>query len=128
MDEGLSWSAHIGRVCNKTAQLLGVVGRAQNVLEKSTMLSLYNGLVLPHLQYCLMVWGDFKEGRNMSLGNQLLRYQIRFTREWAGLPSELRGATSLTSFKRRSKKRFLEQYKTFHYEDISCRACRSENS
>ena len=25
--------------------------------ETGSLLSLYNGLVLPHLQYCLMVWG-----------------------------------------------------------------------
>ena len=41
-------------------------------------MSLYNGLVLPHLQHCLMVWGDFKGGRNMTLGGSLLRYQERF--------------------------------------------------
>ena len=43
----------------------------------------YNGLVLPHLQYCLMVWGDFQAGRNVTLGGSLLRYQKRF----AGLVS-----------------------------------------
>ena len=68
-------------------QLLGVLGRARAVLGGDAILSLYNGLVLPHLQYCLMVWGDFREGRNLTLGGSLLRYQKRF----AGLVAGIRG-------------------------------------
>ena len=52
-----------------------------------SVLSLYNGLVLPHLQYCLMVWGDFKGARNVTLAGSLLRYQKRI----AGLVAEKRG-------------------------------------
>ena len=52
-----------------------------------SLLSLYNGLVLPHLQYCLMVWGEFREGHNVTLGGSLLRYQKRF----AGLVPGRRG-------------------------------------
>ena len=68
-------------------QLLGVLGRASSVLGGRSLLSLYNGLVLPHLQYCLMVWGDFKGARNATLGGSLLRYQKRF----AGLVAGKRG-------------------------------------
>ena len=57
------------------------------MLGGRSLLSLYNGLVLPHLQYCLMVWGDFKGARNATLGDSLLRYQKRF----AGLVSGRRG-------------------------------------
>ena len=68
-------------------QLLGVVGRASAVLGGGSLLSLYNGLVLPHLQYCLMVWGDFEGCGNETVGGALLRYQKRF----AGLVSGRRG-------------------------------------
>ena len=68
-------------------RLLGVLGRARAVLGGRALLSLYNGLVLPHLQYCLMVWGDFQGGRNVTLGQALLRYQKRF----AGLVAGRRG-------------------------------------
>ena len=57
--------------------MVGVLGRARAVLGAGSLLSLYNGLVLPHLQYCLMVWGDFREGRNATLGASLLGYQKR---------------------------------------------------
>ena len=42
------------------------------------MLTLYNSMVLPHLQYCLIVWGDFQEGRNTVRGESLLKLQKRF--------------------------------------------------
>ena len=54
------------------------------MLGGRSLLALYNGLVLPHLQYCLMVWGDFQGGRNMTLGGALLRYQKRFAGLIAG--------------------------------------------
>ena len=87
VDEGLKWTPHISRVKTKVGQLLGVIGRAAPVLQGRGLLSLYNGIVLPHLQYCLMVWGDFRGGRNMTIGDALLRYQKRF----AGLIAGKRG-------------------------------------
>ena len=45
VDEGLRWRGHIEQVRTKMGQLLVVLGRGP-------LLSLYNGLVLPHLQYC----------------------------------------------------------------------------
>ena len=62
VDEGLKWVGQIDKVRTKVGQLLGVLGRAASVLSGRLLLSLYNGLVLPHLQYCLMVWGDFQGG------------------------------------------------------------------
>ena len=87
VDAGLRWTGQIERVRGKVGRLLGVLGRASGVLGGRSLLALYNGLVLPHLQYCLMVWGDFKEGRNLTLAGSLLRYQKRF----AGLAAERRG-------------------------------------
>ena len=46
--------------------------------------SLYNGIVLPHLQYCLIVWGDFQGSRNKIAGSNLLRLQKRFVGMAAG--------------------------------------------
>ena len=68
-------------------QLLGVLGRAWAVLGGDAILSLYNGLVLPHLQYCLMIWGDFQGCSNVTLGGSLLRFQKRV----AGIVAGRRG-------------------------------------
>ena len=80
----LGWVGHIEQVGAKVGRLLGVVGRASSVLSGGSLLALYNGLVLPHLQYCLMVWGDFRGCRNVVLADTLLRYQKQFARLSAG--------------------------------------------
>ena len=85
VDGGLSWAAQVGRVRDKVGQLLGVLGRARAVLGEGSLLSLYNALVLPHLQYCLMVWGDFGGDGNGGLGAAILRQQKRFVGLIAGV-------------------------------------------
>ena len=77
VDEGLKWSEHIEKVRSKVSQLVGILGRASAILCGQMIRNLYNGLVLPHFQYCLMVWGDFQEGRNAKAGEALLKCQKR---------------------------------------------------
>jgi hypothetical protein len=64
--------------------LLGVLGRIRADLDEHLLLSLYNSMILPHLQYCLMVWGDFEAGRNRAYGETLLKLQKRFVGLIAG--------------------------------------------
>ena len=87
VDEGLKWTEQIEKVRSKVSRLLGVLGRARGALGGKLVHTLYNALVLPHLQYCLMIWGDFQEGRNKSLKESLLKCQKRFV----GIISEKRG-------------------------------------
>ena len=77
VDAKLSWTEHIEKVVSKVGRLVGVIGRASTVLSGTCLRMLYNALVLPHLQYCLMIWGDFTEGKNRSSGESLLKYQKR---------------------------------------------------
>jgi hypothetical protein len=58
--------------------LLGVLGRARADLNEHLHVSLYNSMVLPHLQYYLMVWGNFEADRNKAQGETLLKLQKRF--------------------------------------------------
>ena len=67
-------------------------------LKDSLTHSLYNGLVLPHLQYCLMVWGDFRGARNATLGDSLLRYQKRFAGLVAGRTERYHADPLLSEF------------------------------
>ena len=87
VDEGLRWTGHIEKVRSKVNRLLGVLGRAQPVLGGGLIKMLYNALVLPHLQYCLLIWGDFEEGRNKKIGESLLKCQKRLV----GLMAEKTG-------------------------------------
>ena len=68
----------------KVSRLLGVVGRAGTVMGGQVLSMLYNSLVLPHLQYCPMAWGDFQSNRNMTLAESLPKLQKRFVGVIAG--------------------------------------------
>jgi hypothetical protein len=84
VDAGLNWRGHIGQVGAKVRQLLGVLGRIGADFDEHLLLSLYNSMVLPHLQYCLMVWGNFEAGRNGACEETLLKLQKRFVGLIAG--------------------------------------------
>ena len=75
IDEGITWNGHIDRVRSRVGQLLGIIGRTSGTIGRESLLKLYNALVLPHLQYCLMAWGDFQGGHNTKQGVSLLRLQ-----------------------------------------------------
>ena len=49
-----------------------------------SLLMLYNAMVLPHLQYCLMLWGGFQEDHNTKLRDSLLSLQKRLVGVIAG--------------------------------------------
>ena len=40
------------------SRILGVIRKLKHVLPSQTLLSLYNTLILPHLQYCVWAWGN----------------------------------------------------------------------
>ena len=88
VDSGLSWVDHIQEVTVKVGQLLGIMGRASGLLNGGLLPSLYDGMVLPHLQYCLMVWGDFEVGLNRTCGEALL---LRLQKRFVGLMAGKRG-------------------------------------
>jgi hypothetical protein len=52
--------------------LLGVLGRVRADLDEHLLVSLYNSMVLPHLQYYLMVWRKFEADQNKAQGETLL--------------------------------------------------------
>ena len=60
--------------------------------------SLYNGLVLPHLQYCLMVWGNFAMDRNKTRKDALLRLHKRFVCLMAGKRGQYHADPLFTMF------------------------------
>jgi hypothetical protein len=78
------WRGHIDQVGGKMRRLLGVLGRARADLDERLLISLYDSMVLPHLQYSLMVWGNFEVDRNKAQGETLLKLQKRFVGNIAG--------------------------------------------
>ena len=57
VDENLNWNAHIQKISNKISRTLGVMCRLKNFLPLHVLRILYNSLILPHLQYGILIWG-----------------------------------------------------------------------
>ena len=58
IDEHLSWSCHIDRVCTKILQLIGVLFRMRHFLDFKTKIMFYNSYILPHIDYGINMWGN----------------------------------------------------------------------
>ena len=86
LDQGILWRSHINKVLTKISQTIGIISRARNFMDSSQLVLLYNTMVLPHLQYCLINWGNFKDDRNLKLRDRLLVMQKRFVRIICGAP------------------------------------------
>ena len=56
LDEFLSWTPHTKKVCSKISRTLGVIKRVRKILPFSALKSLYNALIVPHLNYGLKLW------------------------------------------------------------------------
>lgn len=58
LDENLKWETHINTISSKLSSHIGVMGRMRPYLSSRELLMLYNTLVLPHINYCAVVWGN----------------------------------------------------------------------
>ena len=54
-------------------------------MDGPQLLSLYNTMVLPHLQYCLINWGNFEGDQNLWLRDKILTLQKRLVRIVCGV-------------------------------------------
>ena len=58
LDESLTWKQHTTYIKNIVSKYSGILFRLKNMLPYSTLYSLYNSLVLPHVLYCNIIWAD----------------------------------------------------------------------
>ena len=56
MDTNLNWKRHSEKICNKCTKMIGILNKL-NVLPLGLKIMLYNALILPHINYCIMDWG-----------------------------------------------------------------------
>ena len=58
IDEFLKWEEHIKLKNNQIAKNLSVINRVKHDLQTRTMKTLYDSLILPHLTYGVVAWGN----------------------------------------------------------------------
>ena len=58
LDDHLTWKNHVEGVCCKVSSAIGAISRISAIVPKNVLLSLYYTMILPHLMYCNIVWGN----------------------------------------------------------------------
>ena len=72
LDTRLDWKRHSNNTSNKISRTIGVLNKLKNVLPQHIKTIIYNTLILPHLNYCILCWG-FKSNRVFALQKKAVR-------------------------------------------------------
>ena len=54
----MTWTAHIDKIRKLIAPLVGIISKIRHIVPKSILLLLYNSMILPHICYCIEIWGN----------------------------------------------------------------------
>ena len=65
IDNNLSWKAHTNHITKIVSKYNGIIRKVRPFLNKQSLYTLYNTLVLHYLTYCTLVWGD-KNNANLE--------------------------------------------------------------
>jgi hypothetical protein len=57
INENLNWKTHSEKVSNSISKTIGILNRLKHFLPLNIKTTLYNSLILSHINYCLLVWG-----------------------------------------------------------------------
>ena len=57
LNQHMTWKNHIKKVSTKIAKTSGILNKIKNYMPKYILLQLYHSLILPHLNYGILVWG-----------------------------------------------------------------------
>ena len=68
LQSNLSWNKHINHISLKVSKAIGIIYRLKSVYPLAVLLTLYNTLVLPYFNYCILSWGSkIKENHQLYL-------------------------------------------------------------
>ena len=75
IDEKMDWNIHVNNVCNRLSKGVGILFKLQS-LPQNILKMLYNTLILPHLNYCMLIWAN-SSNLNMDRIFKLQKKAIR---------------------------------------------------
>ena len=58
LNSKLNWDTHINVIGKKISRAVGIIKKLQLIFPQKILISLYNTLILPHINYCLLSWGS----------------------------------------------------------------------
>ena len=72
LDKNLNWKSHISHICKKISKTTGILCRLKRLVPQDVLLTLYNSLILPYLNYGILVWGH-KSTKLVTLQKKIVR-------------------------------------------------------
>ena len=57
LDTALSWKYHTNMIAIKISKVIGILHKLKYIFPKNILLKIYKSLILPHLNYSLLLWG-----------------------------------------------------------------------
>ena len=57
----LKWDSHITKIATKIRNIIGIMYRIKHMVPSNILLTIYNALIKPHINYCLKCWGFNQE-------------------------------------------------------------------
>ena len=76
VDNKLSWKSHIDNICKTISRNIGIINRLKTFIPVTSLLTLYSSLILPYLNYGILVWGN----THQNLLNRILLLQKKALR------------------------------------------------
>ena len=62
----LKWDSHINKIASKILNIIGIMYRLKHMVPSDILLTIYNGLIKPHILYGLTCWG-FNQERDFRI-------------------------------------------------------------
>ena len=68
LESNMSWNLHINHISLKISKAIGILYRLKTIYPQLVLQTLYNTLILPYFNYCILVWGaTINEGNPLHL-------------------------------------------------------------
>ena len=58
IDANLKWNDHVKNICRKMCNSLGVMRRIKQYVPKKSLITIYNTMILPHIDYAIIIWSN----------------------------------------------------------------------
>ena len=105
IDEYLKWKKHIDSTSKNISKTIGMLRRVKPFVSQDSLNIMYKSLILPHFDYCSLVWGNCN---NSSL-DKTQRLQNRAVRVITGDSYEIRSSDILTKLSWKTLGQWREQ-------------------
>ena len=76
INKHLKWNSHVNKIGNKISQTIGVINKLKHLIPQKTPLTIYNSLILPHNNYCILAWGH-DSNRILKLQKKAIRIIVK---------------------------------------------------